>query len=122
MTVNRIISFVLYYPLLRKYKISSETTQKAIQQDAAKFLKMNSEKINESELSWLIRCLKSEYFRVIFYHRVGNNKGVLKKYKRQANSLTISPNCLIMGGYVFTIPMEQLLMPKGLVKISLSDI
>lgn len=116
MTVNRIISFVLYYPLLRKYKISSETTQKAIQQDAAKFLKMNSEKINESELSWLIRCLKSEYFRVIFYHRVGNNKGVLKKYKRQANSLTISPNCLIMGGVRFHHPYGTVINAKRIGK------
>lgn len=112
MTIKKFISYVLYYPLLRKYKMSSVITQKFIQQDAAKYLKVNSAVINDPELIWLIKCLKSEYFRVIFYHRVGKNKGWLRNYKRQSNSLMISSKCLIRGGVHFYHPYCSIINAK----------
>lgn len=100
-------------PLIYKYKKSSSYIRRQINQDVAKYLRQEkSDNENILPYSILIKCLRSEYFRVIFYHRIGYFNGWLRRYKRPSHLLMISPKCMIMGGVRFHHPYCTIINAK----------
>lgn len=117
MGISEFVTYLTYLPLINKYKKSSTDTRRQINQDAAKYLRQ--EKYGDEDIltySILIKCLRSEYFRVLFYHRTGGFNGWLKRYKRASCNLIISPKCLIMGGVSFKHPYNTIINAKRIGK------
>ena len=112
--VSHVLATVSYWPLVRKYRNSPLDVRRFINRDVSKFLRteIDGDALLSSDI--LIKCLRSEYFRVVFYHRTGKNIGLLKNYKRQSSGLIISPNCLIWGGIHFHHPYNTIINAKSI--------
>ena len=112
--VSEVISYVLYLPLINRYKKASLAIRRQINNDVARYLRIESDDSDSLKIEQLKRCLKSEYFRVIFYHRVGANTGLLKRYKKPTTRLILSPKCEIKGGVSFHHPYDTILNAKSI--------
>lgn len=114
MHLSSIYNLVLYFPLIYRYIKATDELKSKVKEDLNSFLKIESTEglANIYIYIYLAKCLKSEYFRSVFYNKVGRLTGLFKNYKPSSPKLIISPTCHIDGGIKFHHPYNTIINAK----------